>query len=62
VHLVGFIIRIHHDARSHERHIHHDARPPERHMRHDAWSHERQKKEEMYIVWPAKIVSRLSSV
>jgi hypothetical protein len=44
VHLVGFIIRIYHDARSHERH---DARSHERHdarshERHDARSHERQ--------------------
>jgi hypothetical protein len=36
VHLVGFIIRIYHGARSYERH---DARS---HERHDARSHERQ--------------------
>ena len=36
MHLVGFIIRIYHDARSPERHIYHDARSPERHICHDA--------------------------
>jgi len=30
MHLVGFIVRICHDARSPERQIYHDARPPER--------------------------------
>jgi len=42
VHLVCFIIRIYHDARSPERHIYHDARSPERHIYHDARSPERQ--------------------
>ena len=42
MHLVGFIIRIYHDARSPERHIYHDARSPERHIYHDARSSERQ--------------------
>jgi len=42
VHLVGFIMRIYHDARSPERHIYHDARSPERHIYHDARPPERQ--------------------
>jgi len=42
VHLVGFIIRIYHDARSPERQICHDARSPERQIYHDARSTERQ--------------------
>ena len=33
MHLVGFIVRIYHDARSAERHIYHDARSPERQSR-----------------------------
>ena len=43
VHLVGFIIRIYHDARSPERNtIYHNARSPERHtIYHDARSPER---------------------
>ena len=42
VHLVGFIIRIYHDARSPERQaIYHDARSPERPIYHDARSPER---------------------
>ena len=42
VHLVGFIVRIYHDARSPERQIYHDARSPERQIYHDARSPERQ--------------------
>ena len=38
VHLVGFIIRIYHDAWSPERPIYHDARSPEHPIYHDAWS------------------------
>ena len=41
VHLVGFIVRIYHDARSPERPIYHDARLPERPIYHDARSPER---------------------
>jgi hypothetical protein len=33
MHMVGFIIRSCHDARSHERHIYHDARSHERQIR-----------------------------
>jgi hypothetical protein len=44
VRLVGFIIGIYHDARSHERH---DARS---HERHDALSHERQINEKIKFV------------
>ena len=38
--LVGFIIRIYHDARSPERQIYHDSRSPERQIYHDARSSE----------------------
>jgi hypothetical protein len=41
VHVVGYIIRFYHDARSHERQIYHGARSHERQIYHDARSHER---------------------